>query len=40
MNLEKIKKEIQTIEPNFSDELLDLLYKYVLIKINEAIRKK
>lgn len=30
--LEEIKKEIRTINPAFTDELLDLLYEYVFAK--------
>ena len=31
--LEEIKKEIRIINPNITDELLDLLYEYVFCKI-------
>lgn len=30
--LEEIKKEIHTINPDITDELLDLLYEYVSIR--------
>lgn len=32
---EEIKKEIHTINPDITDELLDLLYEYVNIKQHE-----
>lgn len=33
--LEEIKKEIHTINPDITDELLDLLYEYVSIRQHE-----
>lgn len=35
--LEEIKKEIHTINPDITDELLDLLYEYVSIRQYENI---
>lgn len=32
---EEIKKEIHTINPDITDELLDLLYEYVSIRQHE-----
>ena len=29
LKLEQIKENIRTINPNFTDELLDLLYEYI-----------
>lgn len=31
-SLEKIKEEIRTINPEITDELLDLLYEYIFTK--------
>lgn len=37
-NLDNIKKSIQEINPDFSDELLDLLYEYFFERnLNEAL---
>lgn len=33
-DLDNIKKQIHTINPEISDELLDLLYKFVSTKLN------
>lgn len=38
--LEEIKKEIRIINPNITDELLNLLYEYVFAKYSECLEKK
>lgn len=33
MNLEEIKNKIRTTNPEITEELLDLLYEYVLVRL-------
>ena len=38
--LEEIKKEIRTINPEFTDKLLDLLYEYMFVKYSNNYKEK
>ena len=35
--LQEVKEKIRTINPEITDELLDLLYEYVTIKLSNRI---
>lgn len=39
-NLEKIKEKIRTINPEITDELLDLLYEFVMRKHSIDFKEK
>lgn len=38
--INEIKKEIRTINPMFSDELLDLLYEYIFTRYSNEFKEK
>lgn len=38
--IDEIKEKLFIINPDFTDEFLELLYKYISLKITEEITKK
>lgn len=39
IQLEQIKENIRTINPNFTDELLDLLYEYIITRYTQTFKE-